>query len=227
MLLYVCSSRFIAERELPFVRQWLAAVRAGPEPLRSSQVIVRPHPDIVLDQETPEETITWDGLSRATGWVQRPFDDAGALILRTTFATPQAFFECLHHAAAVVGLNTSAELEAGIAGRPVLTLLSRESGADGQRSTLHFDYLLRENGGFVSCAPTMAEHVDALAATVAEPPDAAAITRFIGDFLRPCGDQPVSPLLARTLVERVTTAPSRVPGTGVVRPTGRMPRPHR
>jgi FkbM family methyltransferase len=211
VLLYVCSSRFIAERELPFVRRWLAAVRAGPEPLRSSQVIVRPHPDVVLDQETPEEIVTWDGLSRATGWVQRSFEDAGAVILRTTFATPQAFFECLHHAAAVVGLNTSAELEAGIAGRPVLTLLSRESGADGQRSTLHFDYLLRENGGFVSCAPTMEEHVGALAATVAEPPDAAGITRFIGDFLRPCGDQPVSPLLARTLVERVTTAPPPSP----------------
>src|SRR5688572_23324923 len=65
VLLYVCSSRFIAERELPFVRRWLAAVRAGPEPLRSSQVIVRPHPDVVLDQETPEEIVTWDGLSRA------------------------------------------------------------------------------------------------------------------------------------------------------------------
>ena len=202
VLLYVCSSRFIAERELPFVRQWLAAVRAGPEPLRSSHVIVRPHPDIVLDQESPAETVAWDGLPRATGWVQRPFDDSGALVLRTTYATPQAFFECLHHAAAVVGLNTSAELEAGIAGRPVLTMLSREAGADGQRSTLHFDYLLRENGGFVACASTMAEHVEALAATVAEPPDPAAITRFIGEFLRPRGDQPVSPLLARLLVER-------------------------
>ena len=184
-LLYVCSSRFIAERELPFVRQWLAAVRSGPEPLRGVNVIVRPHPDVVLDEESATETVAWDGMPRATGWVQRPFDDPGAVVLRTTYATPQAFFECLHHAAAVVGLNTSAELEAGIAGRPVLTLLSREAGADGQANTLHFNYLLREHGGFVACAQTMAEHIEALAGTVADPPDPAAIRRFIGAFLRP------------------------------------------
>ena len=205
-LLYVCSSRFIAERELPFVRQWLAAVRSGPEPLRGVNVIVRPHPDVVLDDESATETIAWDGMPRATGWVQRPFDDPGAVVLRTTYATPQAFFECLHHAAAVVGLNTSAELEAGIAGRPVLTLLSHEAGADGQANTLHFNYLLREHGGFVACAQTMAEHIHALAGTLAAPPDPAAIRRFIDAFLRPNGEQPVSPLLARTLVDRVTAA---------------------
>lgn len=211
-LLYVCSSRFIAERELPFVRSWLRAVRSAPEPLRSANVIVRPHPDIVLDEDSPVESVTWNELPMATGWVQRPFDDPGAVVLRTTYATPQAFFECLHHAAAVVGLNTSAELEAGIAGRPVLTLLSREEGADGQSNTLHFDYLLREHGGFVACAETMASHVEALRQTLVEPPDAAAITGFISAFLRPCGDQPVAPLLARTLVDRVTLATA--PRTG-------------
>ena len=91
-------------------------------------------------------------MRQATGWVQRPFDDEAALVLRTTYGTPEAFFECLHHARAVVALNTSAELEAGIVGRPVYTVLSTDAAADGQANTVHFNYLLREHGGFVHYA---------------------------------------------------------------------------
>src|SRR5688572_17239817 len=203
-LLYVCSSRFIAERELPFIRQWLAALRASPSAgLRGSNVIVRPHPDITLVDEGPEpSTATWSAMPQATGWVQRPFGDARAIVLRTTNSTPQAFYECLHHAAAVVGLNTSAELEAGIAGRPVFTLVSHHEGADGQSNTLHFEYLLREHGGFVVCAADMAAHVAQLTDALASPPDINAIRSFIDAFLRPAGHGPVSALLARTLIAK-------------------------
>ena len=216
-LLYVCSSRFIAERELPFIRQWLAALRASPSAaLRGSNVIVRPHPDITLVDEGPEpSTATWRAMPQATGWVQRPFDDARAIVLRTTNSTPQAFYECLHHSAAVVGLNTSAELEAGIAGRPVFTLLSRHQGADGQSNTLHFDYLLREHGGFVVCATDMAAHVAQLADALESPPDAAAIRSFIDAFLRPAGHEPAADVLARTLIataERLSSRRSERPG---------------
>lgn len=205
-LLYVCSSRFIASQELPFIRTWLDAIRSAPEPLRSCNVIVRPHPDLVLLETGDVTEVTWPAMPQATGWIQRPFDDHRAVVLRTTYSTPQAFYECIYHSAAVIGLNTSAELEAGIVGRPVLTVVSHEFGADGQTNTLHFDYLLREHGGFVECAPTMREHVAALVETVAAAPDPARIQRFISGFLRPCGDQPVSPLLARTLIERATHA---------------------
>lgn len=208
-LLYVCSSRFIAERELPFIEQWLSALRASSsEALRTCNVIVRPHPDVVLVESGPEPAaVTWPSMAKATGWVQRPFDDSRAIVLRTTYRTQQAFYECLHHSAAVVGLNTSAELEAGIAGRPVFTLLSHHAGADGQSNTLHFNYLLREHGGFVVCATDMATHVAQLAEAVASPPDAAAIQAFIDAFLRPAGS-PVSDLLARMLVERAQRVPA-------------------
>jgi FkbM family methyltransferase len=216
-LLYVCSSRFIASKELPFIRTWLGAIRRGPEPLRSCNVIVRPHPDLVLVDGGEVAEVTWPEMPQATGWVQRPFEDSLALVLRTTYSTQQAFYECIHHSAAVVGLNTSAELEAGIVGRPVLTVLSHELGADGQTNTLHFNYLLREHGGFVECSAAMSEHVAALAEALAAPPDPERIRQFISAFLRPCGDQPVSPLLARTLVERA--ASSRTPASPVA--TGR------
>src|ERR1044071_3133937 len=141
-------------------------------------------------------------MRQATGWVQRPFDEPGALVLRTTYSTPQAFFECLHHARAVVALNTSAELEAGITGRPVYTVLSTEEAADGQANTIHFNYLLREHGGFVHYAADLASHVIQLAAALNAPPDTVAIRAFIGAFLRPLGDRPVAPTLARMLADR-------------------------
>src|SRR5690242_6601089 len=141
-------------------------------------------------------------MRQATGWVQRPFDDPAAIVLRTTYGTPQAFYECLHHSRAVVALNTSAELEAGIAGRPVYTVLSTDDAADGQANTIHFNYLLREHGGFVHYAPDLASHVEQLAAAVDGPADTGAIRTFIGAFLRPLGDAPVAPALAQMLIDR-------------------------
>jgi len=202
-LLYLCSSRFIAARELDYLRGWLAALRGSGAPLDRCNVIVRPHPDVVLVADGPEpEAVTWPDMRQATGWVQRPFGDPAALVLRTTYGTPQAFFECLHHARAVVALNTSAELEAGIAGRPVYTVLSTDAAADGQANTIHFNYLLREQGGFVHYAPDLGTHVRQLAAALDAPPETGSIRRFIAEFLRPLGDTPVAPLLARMLADR-------------------------
>lgn len=208
-LLYVCSSKFIAARELGFIRSWLGALRQSDGPLRDCSVIVRPHPDVTLVADGPEPTaVTWPAMPRVTGWIQRPFGDPAAIVLRTTYRTQEAFFECLHHAHAVIGLNTSAELEAGIAGRPVFTVLASEDAADGQAHTLHFSYLLREQGGFVSYAPDMAAHVEQLSSSLSTPPDTASIRACILAFLRPHGDAPVAPRLARELAAAAGRATS-------------------
>ena len=93
-------------------------------------VIVRPHPDVALDDESAEPRPSHGtAMPRATGWVQRPFDDPGA----------RRPADDLCHAAGLLrvpaprgapssALNTSAELEAGIAGRPVLTRVVARSG---------------------------------------------------------------------------------------------------
>jgi len=213
-LLYLCSSRFIAEDEPTFIRSWLAALRRAGGPLAASNVIIRPHPDVPFGAEAEREAVHWAALPQATGWTHRPFDDPLALVLRTTYRTPEAFFECLHQASAVVALNTSAELEAGIAGRPVFTVLAHDQAADGQAQTLHFNYLLREHGGFVSYAADLSEHLHQLQAALSESPSAGAIERFVRDFLRPHGDQPVAPLLARMLVERAQAAARGVAALG-------------
>jgi FkbM family methyltransferase len=201
-LLYLCSSRFIADDEPAFIRTWLTAVRGAAGPLGSCNVVVRPHPDVPFESAEEPRTVHWPGMPQATGWVHGPFGDASAMVLRTTYSTEQAFFECLHHADAVVALNTSAELEAGIAGRPVFTVLATDSSADGQSHTLHFNYLLRDHGGFVSFAPSLDGHVRQLDEVLRQPRRDGEIQQFVRDFLRPHGDRPVAPLLAEALSQR-------------------------
>jgi FkbM family methyltransferase len=200
-LLYVCSSPFVSAGELTFVRKWLSALRASHGAARNANVIVRPHPDIaLLGEDAPVEQFRWPAAKGLQGLVSRPFDDPRALVLRTSDRAMQGFFECITHSAAVVGLNTSAELEAAIAGKPVYTVLAGEGDADGQASTLHFHYLLEAQGGFVRAAGRLEEHIAQLDAEVASPSDAAVIQRFVGEFLRPHGvDRPVAPQLAEAI----------------------------
>jgi FkbM family methyltransferase len=197
-LCYVCSSQFVSAGELAFVRKWLATIRAsGSERLRQCNVVVRPHPDIaLLDSGVPVREVRWPSVRGAKGFASPLDDDPRAVVLRTSDRSQQGFFECIHHSAAVIGLNTSAELEAAIVGRPVFTILAGDD-ADGQSSTLHFRYLLEEDGGCVRVARALDEHVAQLESELETPQDGARLRRFVGQFLRPLGtDRPVSPLLA-------------------------------
>src|SRR5688572_2352106 len=48
VLLYLCSSRFIAKSEVTWIDEWIRALRAAPDPtVREAVVIVRPHPSVV------------------------------------------------------------------------------------------------------------------------------------------------------------------------------------
>jgi FkbM family methyltransferase len=206
MVLYVCSSEFVSQHELPFVRRWLSTLRSSSHPsLASCNVVIRPHPDIsLLGHENEGTAVDWAGLRHAAGTVIRPFGDDKAIVLTTSGKTPQPFFECLFHSAAVVGLNTSAALEAGIIGRPVLTVLAEDEAVTGQANTLHFRYLLRDEGGFVQLAPDLPTHAEQLRAALAQSPDDEHTRSFVRDFLRPSGDRPAALVLADALVEQLT-----------------------
>jgi FkbM family methyltransferase len=212
-IFYVCSSQLVSAAEVGFVRKWIGAIRESSHAeLRHCNIVVRPHPDIpLLEASEPVEDVRWPALRGVKGFLSRPFGDARAVVLRTSDRAQQGFYECIHHSAAVVGLNTTAELEAAIVGRPVYTIVASEE-ADGQSSTLHFHYLLEEQGGCVRVARDLGEHVGQLHAAVSSPPDEAAIRRFAGVFLRPHGvDRPVAPLLAEAIeraVERDAGAPA-------------------
>ncbi|MBI4888577.1 MAG: FkbM family methyltransferase [Acidobacteria bacterium] len=201
-VLYVCSSRFVSESELEFVRGWVREVRGSRSPvLQGCNIIVRPHPDVpLLPREEPTEHVRWPAAPELTAQVARPFGDPRAVVIRTAYRSSIGLFESIWHSGAVVGLNTSAELEAGIVGRPVFTIVVNPREADGQAGTLHFHYLLKEHGGFVSAEGNYKHHLSDLGDALKAPPDPAAIRAFIETFLRPHGiDTPVAPLLAEAI----------------------------
>ncbi|MEW5984291.1 MAG: hypothetical protein AB1806_18215 [Acidobacteriota bacterium] len=179
IILFTGSSFFITGRhsEVPFVRSWVDAVRnAGDASVREANILIRPHP-YNADQ--------WAGadlsdLTDVAIWPRGRHDP-------TNEQNRGDFFDSLFHSAAVVGINTSAMIEASVIGRPVHTLLSEGFGAK-QEGTVHFQHLLPENGGCLIVAKTLPEHLDQLAASIAAPDAARARSeRFVATFLRPHG----------------------------------------
>ena len=207
-LLYVCSSAFVSRGELAFIEKWHQELRSSSSPLvRSCNVIVRPHPDIaLLDPNIPVQELRWPSRRGMQALISRPFDDPSTIVLRTSDRAQQGLYECIGHSVAVVGLNTSAELEAAIVGKSVYTVLADTLDADGQSGTLHFHYLVEGNGGCVRIARSLEEHTTQLHAEIQTPSDPDGLRRFIEGFLRPRGiDRPVSPLLAEA-IERTFSA---------------------
>ena len=109
----------------------------------------------------------------------------------------QDYFDSLHYCSAVVGVNTSAFLEAAILGRPVLTCTS-ERYAETQAGMLHFNHLLTAGGGLLHVSQSYDEHAaqlrDALAAPHPEGATSERSRRFTEEFIRPFGpDEPATP----------------------------------
>lgn len=180
-ILYLGSSPNIAPDEPVIFRAWVEALRRHPA-LRARPVVVRPHPG---------KEARWTGTVDDLEGVTLSMPGVGATLA-----------ELLVSCEAVVALNTSAEIEAAIAGRPVLTFRAGPD-APGQEGSLHFEYLLRANGGFVIDAPDLAAHLDALARVLADRDDGAVRERFVREFVRLRGiDVPVAGLVADEVLAR-------------------------
>jgi hypothetical protein len=200
-LLYVCSSRFIAPDELPFIRRWIQEVRAASSTLRDVGVLVRPHPQVANDDV----------------WREADFSDLGHVVIwPRTVANPvdaesrSDYYDSIYHSAAVVGVNTSALIESGIVGRGVYTLLAPEF-SETQEGTLHFHHLRDVNGGLLHIASNLAEHVTQLEAALHDPHSAAErCRRFVEAFVRPSGlEEAATPRLVAALEATAARGPVR------------------
>ena len=202
-LLFTGSSMFISEShaEVAFVRRWIQAIRSSKDgALREVNILIRPHP------------------YNARGWESNPVSDLRGVSVfpRTGYNAVDAdnradFFDSLSHAAAVVGINTSAMIEAAIAGTPVFSLLAPEF-VGTQEGTIHFHHLLPENGGCVRIATGVDEHVAQLSERLSDREEARAETqRFVAAFVRPHGIQrPATPIFADAL-EQLAASPAPSP----------------
>jgi hypothetical protein len=195
IVLYLGSTRTVCRDEPPIVERWLEALRGSAGATSGANVLVRPHPG---ESDAP----------RWTGWSP----SAPRLALsRGTGKAGQSLFDELYHCAAAVGLNTSAQIEASIVGKPVYTFSAGEDAA-GQEGSLHFYYLLEDRGGVVSYAETLAEHVEQLERGLAGDYDRRAIRGFCEQIVRPCGlERAVVPILADEVEALARTSDRPVP----------------
>ena len=195
LILYACSSRFIADRERQAVARWVRALRSAPDPrVATASVIVRPHPlngGEWLDPSPGE----LPGVAVFPAGGEDPVDDRSR----------SDYFDSIALADAVVAVNTSALLESAIIDRPALAL-SDAGFRSSQDELPHFRELAGE-GGVATVSRSMNDHLQQLGTILADPAEGAARRRrFVDTFLRP--RDPAQPPAARlvTLVEELSEA---------------------
>jgi hypothetical protein len=189
LILYLCSALYFAKSqpEGDFVRDWLVRLRACDD-LRISEagVMIRPHP------------------KRAGEFADRNLlgNDPLAVVWPSRGEMPNsakrhgAFFDSLYHADAVVGLNTSAMIEAAIVGRPVHTILETRYDVS-QQSTFHFSYLSDPKEGFLRVATSWEMHLAQLRETLSGSESATQAAQFVDAFVRPhCRERKASVLMS-------------------------------
>jgi hypothetical protein len=198
----VCSALFPGSpSEAQFVLRWAAALRGSDDArLRDAAILVRPHPS----RKREWDDVDWRSVPNMTLWGDNPID-----------AESRAdYFDSLHYSAVVAGLNTSAFIEAGIVGRPVLAILPEEFHAN-QEGTLHFRYLV--DGGLLTVARSLDQHLAQLSSMLAGGQTEVLDRQreFVRSFVRPLGlDVPATAVMA-----------DAVEALGELSPTGMVDHP--
>jgi hypothetical protein len=175
LILYVCTGLIMGSPpEPPFVREWLTRLRASGDPrVATASVLIRPYPS----NHAAWQGVDLSDLGPVAVWGGNPVDDQSRA----------DYFDSLYHSAAVVGLNTTAFIEAGIVGRPVLAILPPQFH-DNQEGTVHFRYLLEIGGGQLRTSRDLDTHVAQLSAALAlESGGAHPHRAFLESFVRPRG----------------------------------------
>ncbi|MEQ1757966.1 MAG: hypothetical protein ABL986_06570 [Vicinamibacterales bacterium] len=204
-LLYLCSSLFRGTaNEALFVERWVAAVRASADPrLKDIGILIRPHPQRLQEWKS----VDLSGYRNLAFWGAHPVDDEAK----------DDYFDSMYYAAGVVGLNTSAFLEAAAVGKPVHTILDDQISVHNQEGTIHFHYLTTVGGGLLRVARSFDDHLEQVASTLAgDGGGDSKAAAFVQGFIRPFGlDVAATPKFAE-VVERVAAMPPPAPVTASV-----------
>ena len=176
-LLYVCSSPFIAPAEIDFIENWLAAIRAYDDPdLRGIGLLIRPHPE----NRQPWHRLDFEALGNTTIWPAQGANPVNRDARRD-------YYDSIFHSRGIVGVNTSALIEAGIIGRQAFTVQQPEF-IDSQSGTLHFHHLVNVGGGLLRVAADLDEHMRQLVEFLRGAESNEAVGHeFVRQFVRPHG----------------------------------------
>jgi hypothetical protein len=201
IVLYACSSGFVANDEVGFVRSWIERLRARGGVFAEAGFLVRPHP------------------LNAAQWADADLGDGQAVVWPRFGEAPhdedsrRNFFDSIHHSSAVVGINTTAQIESAIVGRPVHTLLAEEF-LDTQQGTLHFHYLKADEFGLLHVGRTFDEHAEQLEESLRGREDDGRNERFLRRFVRPLGlDRSATELVVES-IEELAARPAPAPDRG-------------
>ncbi len=200
IVLYVCSSGFVARNEVDFVRSWIDTLRARGGVFADAGFLVRPHPLNAAqwaDVDLGEGARVWPRFGEA------PHDEASR----------DNYFDSLYHSDAVVGINSTAQIESAIVGRPVHTILADEF-KETQQGTLHFHYLKADEFGLLHVARTFDEHAEQLEASLGDDGDDGRNERFLKRFVRPLGLERSASGLVADEIERLGWSSAPAPDRG-------------
>jgi hypothetical protein len=178
-----------------FFLQWASQLRRSSDPrVRDVPILLRPHPARTADWANTD----WRSVGNVVMFGGMPVDDDAR----------EDYFESLYYSEAVVGITTSAFLEAAVVDRPVMAF-----SADGLRpeheDSLHFQHLADPQHGLLTIARDLEEHERQLAGVLSG--STAELRerqrRFVDRFVRPCGRDVPATSVAADALERLTTAP--------------------
>jgi len=192
-VLYLCSSVQISGNETSFVQEFLAGLKTNPQ-VGNVNVMVRPYPMNVG---------IWDGISVPNMVVWPRKDEAPDIAIYK-----QNYFHSMYYSSLVVGVNTTAMIEAAIVDRPCVTILTDKYRAT-QFGRGHFDYLIK--GDFMDLANGFDHSAELIAKILGGNDEKAGNRRrFVNYFIRPRGmDRDVATLFTQA-VEWVAQGKSSV-----------------
>ena len=171
-IVYLGSSDNIAEDETWLIEKLRRALDASENPeLRQTHIIVRPHPAHFRIYEK----FAMSGVSVIPKNGQMPKTDEAL----------QDFYETLFYSIATVGINTSAMIDAIIAGKPVISVIE-EKYKKTQMQARHYQHLLSSNA--MELTHSSEEFLNILSRLLrGDDRTKDARKKFVEHFVRPCG----------------------------------------
>jgi hypothetical protein len=157
-------------------------------------ILLRPHPARTTEWANGD----WRSVGNVAMFGGPPVDELGR----------DDYFESLYYSAAVVGITTTAFLDAAVVGRPVMSFYDDDLIPEHEAS-LHFQYLADAEHGLLTMANSLAEHEHQLTAVLAGPP-ADLLKRqqhFVSHFIRPRGIDISATSIVADALERLPAAP--------------------